>query len=270
MKLDKTHDPELTSWVESANVPGCEFPIQNLPFGIFKRKGAKELPRGGVAIGDQILDLAALGVKTGPTLNDLAAQGRGALRKLRAAISKGLSAKTPNKRFARHLVPMKRAQLFLPVAIGDYSDFFTGIYHATNMGKMLRPDNPLLPNYKWVPIGYHGRASSIVVSGTPVARPNGQTKAADQPAPFFGPSRRLDYEVELGFVIAQGNRLGQPIAIERALDHLFGVVLLNDWSARDIQAWEYVPLGPFLGKSFATSVSAWVVPMAALEAAWCD
>jgi fumarylacetoacetase len=190
--------------------------------------------------------------------------GRGPWKRLRRTLSQGLSAKKRNSRFVRHLLPIKQAELFLPVAIGDYTDFFTGIHHATNMGRMLRPDNPLLPNYKWVPIGYHGRSSSIVVSGARIARPAGQTKAADQPAPVFGPSRRLDYEAELGFVVGPGNALGKPIAIGDALDHLFGVVLLNDWSARDVQGWEYQPLGPFLAKSFATTVSPWIVTLEAL------
>ena len=265
MTLDETHDPGRRSWVESANEPGCDFPIQNLPFGIFGRKGEDEAPRGGVAIGDQILDLAAFGLKTGPTLNGLAAMGRPAWRKIRKELSRALSSATQQKKLSKYLMPMKRAQLFLPVAIGDYSDFFTGIHHATNMGRMLRPDNPLLPNYKWVPIGYHGRGSSIVVSGTPVLRPNGQTKAPEQPSPSFGPSRRLDYEVELGLVVGPGNRLGQPISLKNALKHLFGVVLLNDWSASDIQGWEYQPLGPFLAKSFATTISPWVVTLEALE-----
>jgi len=255
----------LKSWVEPANQPGCDFPIQNLPFGIFKRKGAKESPRGGVAIGDQILDLAALGIKTGPTLNGLAAMGRAHWKRLRRTLSRGLSVKKRNGRFARYLVPTRQAELFLPMAIGDYTDFFTGIHHATNMGRMLRPDNPLLPNYKWLPIGYHGRSSSIVVSGARVPRPAGQTKAPDQPSPAFGPSRRLDYEAELGFVVGPGNALGKPIALADALNHVFGVVLLNDWSARDVQAWEYQPLGPFLAKSFATTISPWVVTREALE-----
>ena len=266
MTLDDTHDPALESWVESAHAPGCEVPIQNLPLGIFKRKGRKEPPRGGVAIGDQILDLVALGIRTGPTLNGLAAMGRSASRKLRRELSRALSVKSKQKkRLQKHLVPMKQAELFLPVAIGDYSDFFTGIHHATNMGRLLRPDNPLLPNYKWVPIGYHGRGSSIVVSGTGFRRPHGQLKAPDAPAPTYAATRRLDYEAELGFIAGAGNRLGQPIALRDALEHLFGVVLLNDWSARDIQAWEYQPLGPFLGKSFATTISPWIVTMDALE-----
>jgi len=261
MKLDATHDPAAQSWVDSANAPGCPFPLQNLPFGIFRRRGEK--PRGGVAIGDQILDLAALGLKTGPTLNGVAALGRPAWRRLRSALFKGLSAKTPDKRFRKFFVPMSKAELLLPVAIGDYSDFFTGIHHASNMGRILRPDSPpLLPNYKWVPIGYHGRGSSIVVSGAPVRRPNGQIKSPERPE--FGPSQRLDYEAELGFVVGPGNLLGKPIGIRNALDHVFGVVMLNDWSARDIQAWEYQPLGPFLGKSFATTISPWIVTLEAL------
>jgi fumarylacetoacetase len=256
-------------WLESANDPATDFPLQNLPFGVFRRKGANEAPRGGVAIGDQILDLAAVGLKTGPNLNKLAAAGRPVWRQLRKVLSLALSDKTKAKRFSRYLVPMKTAELFLPVAIGDYSDFYAGIHHALAVGRMFRPDNPLLPNYKWVPIGYHGRASSVVVSGTPVVRPNGQTRGQTggpvTAAPSFGPSQRLDYEVELGFVIGPGNRLGKPVGIGRALDHVFGVVLLNDWSARDLQAWEYQPLGPFLAKSFATTVSPWIVTLEALE-----
>ncbi len=263
--VDATHNPKLKSWVESANDPASDFPIQNLPFGVFRRKGSKEAPRGGVAIGEQILDLAAVGLKTGPNLNKLAAAGRKAWRELRKVLSIGLSDPKQAKRFSKFLVPMKKAQLFLPVAIGDYSDFFTGIHHATNMGKMFRPDNPLLPNYKWVPIGYHGRASSIVISGTPVTRPNGQTMPPGAESPVFGPSKRLDYEVELGFVVGPGNLLGKPVPIARALDHVFGVVLFNDWSARDIQTWEYQPLGPFLAKSFASTVSPWIVTKEALE-----
>jgi fumarylacetoacetase len=261
----QTLNPKLKSWVESANDPATDFPIQNLPFGVFRRKGSKEAPRGGVAIGDQILDLAAVSLKTGPNLNKLAAAGRPAWRQLRKLLSLGLSDPKQQKRFAKFLVPMKKAELFLPVSIGDYSDFYTGIHHALAVGRMFRPDSPLLPNYKWVPIGYHGRASSVVVSGTPVVRPNGQTKAPDAAAPGFGPSKRLDYEVELGFVVGPGSALGKPVGLRRALDHVFGVVLLNDWSARDIQAWEYQPLGPFLAKSFATTISPWIVTLEALE-----
>ena len=269
-RMDVTHDPDLRSWVDSANVPGTDFPIQNLPFGIYRRKNSKEPPRAGVAIGDQILDLAALGLKIGPTLNSLAALGPPKRRQLRKEISRLLSSPGNRKRASRYLMPQKQAQLFLPVEIGDYTDFYAGIHHAANIGRLLRPDNPLLPNYKWVPIGYHGRASSVVVSGTPVRRPSGQAKASDQPAPSFGPSRRLDYEAELGFVVGPGNHLGKPIGIEKALDHVFGVVLLNDWSARDIQAWEYQPLGPFLAKSFATTISPWVVTLDALEPFRCS
>jgi fumarylacetoacetase len=265
MKIDETHDPALESWVQSANAEASEFPIQNLPFGIFRKKGERSAPRGGVAIGDQILDLAALGIRSGPTLNALAAQGRPVWRGMRREASKLLSTKNRSyKKLARFLVPMQDAEMQLPVSIGDYSDFYTGIHHAANIGKLLRPDNPLLPNYKWVPIGYHGRASSIVASGAPVVRPKGQTKASDAPAPAYGPSRRLDYEAELGFVVGPGNRLGRPVRVKDALELVFGVVLLNDWSARDIQAWEYQPLGPFLAKSFASTISPWIVTLEAL------
>ena len=264
MRIDETHDPAAESWVESANEPGTDFPIQNLPFGIFRsRKSRSEAPRGGVAIGDQIFDLAALGVKTGPKLNALAGQGRPVWRNLRKELFRALSKKNKAyKRLEKHLVAMKDAEMQLPVSVGDYTDFYTGIHHATNIGKLLRPDNPLLPNYKWVPIGYHGRASSIVVTGTPVARPRGQIKSANEPV--YGPTQRLDYEAELGFVVGSGNRLGRSIAIGDALEHVFGVLLLNDWSARDLQAWEYQPLGPFLAKSFATTVSPWIVTLEAL------
>jgi fumarylacetoacetase len=263
--VNKTHDPKLRSWVESANEPGCDFPIQNLPFGVFRKKGSKQAPRGGVAIGDQILDLAALGLKTGPNLNALAAAGKTTWRELRGLLSKVLSDVRQKNRTKKYLIPQSKAELLLPVAIGDYSDFFTGIHHATNTGRMFRPDNPLLPNYHWVPIGYQGRASSIVASGTPVVRPNGQRKGTDFPEPVFGPSRRLDFELEVGFVIGPGNPLGKPIPVNQAADHIFGLVLFNDWSARDIQAWEYQPLGPFLAKSFASTVSPWIVTLEALE-----
>jgi fumarylacetoacetase len=263
MKCDETHAPDLRSWLDSANEPGCDFPIQNLPFGIFKRKDHLEKPRGGVAIGDQILDLAVLGIKTGATLNGIAGMGRAAWKKIRKQLSRGLAQKKNQKRWSRYLLPMKQAQLFVPVDVGDYTDFYTGIHHATNIGRLLRPDNPLLPNYKWVPIGYHGRGSSILVSGTDVVRPRGQIKPPEGD-PIHAPTRRLDYEAEVGFVVGPGNRLGKSVPIAKALDHVFGVVLLNDWSARDIQAWEYQPLGPFLAKSFATTISPWVVTLEAL------
>jgi len=263
--LNATHEPGLKSWVESANDPASDFPIQNLPFGVFRRKGSKEKSRGGVAIGDQVFDLAALGIETGPTLNAIAAAGPSTWRRLRKQISKALSVRGFKKSYGKHSVPMKRAELFVPMAIGDYTDFYSGIYHATTIGKLFRPDNPLLPNYKWVPIGYHGRASSVLVSGAPVVRPMGQVKPPGGEAPVFGPTKRLDYEVELGFVVGPGNRLGVPIPIHQGESHLFGVVLLNDWSARDVQAWEYQPLGPFLSKSFATTISPWIVTFEALE-----
>jgi fumarylacetoacetase len=262
--MNQTHDPELRSWVESANVPGTDFPIQNLPFGVFRKKRSKESPRAGVAIGDQVLDLAAVGLKVGPTLNALAALGRPKWRQLRNELSRLLSSPKEKKRASKYLMPQKLAQLFLPMAVGDYTDFYTGIHHATNIGRLLRPDNPLLPNYKHVPIGYHGRASSIVVSGTPVRRPLGQTRDDAEKPPAFGPSRRLDYEAEVGLFVGPGNALGEPIPIGRAEEHIFGLCLVNDWSARDVQTWEYQPLGPFLAKNFATTVSPWVVTLEAL------
>jgi len=269
MALNRTHDPKLKSWVDSANNPASDFPIQNLPFGIFRRKNSAEEPRGGVAIGDQVLDIAALGLKTGPSLNGLAAAGRSQWSALRKELSIFLSNPKNRKRGSKFLHPIRKCELLLPVSVGDYSDFYAGIHHATTIGKMLRPDNPLMPNYKWVPIGYHGRASSVVVSGTGITRPSGQTRAPEQD-PVFGPTRRLDYEVELGFVVGPGNPLGKSIGIEKAEQHIFGVVLLNDWSARDIQSWEYQPLGPFLAKSFATTVSPWIVTLEALEPFRCE
>jgi len=259
---DATHNPKLRSWVESANVPGCEFPIQNLPFGMFRPKGAKKPLRPGVAIGDRILDLAAIAPH--PNLNELAAKGRSTWKTLRRALSRALSDPKQARSLAKHLLPIRKAELSVPVTIGDYTDFYTSSFHATNIGRLFRPDNPLLPNFKWIPIGYHGRASSVVISGTPIVRPNGQAMGAGAAAPGYGPCQRLDYEAELGFVIGPGNALGRAIPIARAIDHVFGVVLLNDWSARDLQAWEYQPLGPFLAKNFATTVSPWIVTMEAL------
>jgi fumarylacetoacetase len=280
---DETHKPELRSWVESANDPDTDFPIQNLPFGVFRRRGSSDAARVGVAIGDQILDLAAAagaGVFAndraasraaercaGPSLTPLMAGGQREARVLRRAVSAYLSAdRGPPPREATSLLVLQSdAELVMPATIGDYTDFYASLVHATNVGTMLRPDSPLLPNYKYVPIGYHGRSSSIVVSGTPIKRPCGQTRDESiGPAPTFGPTRRLDYELEVGAFIAGGNPLGEPIPIERAEEHVFGLCLLNDWSARDIQAWEYQPLGPFLAKNFATSVSPWVVTVDAL------
>lgn len=252
-----------------------DFPIQNLPYGVFRQRGDNGAATLGVAIGDRILDLrrsAAGGLFDGlppetrracasDTLNSLMALTTRHWHTLRSRLTELLT--TPRDA-EPYLVPMQDAVMLLPATIGDYSDFYASIYHATNVGSLFRPDQPLLPNYKHIPIGYHGRASSIVASGAPVRRPQGQTMSPGAVAPIFGPTRALDYELEAGFFIGTGNPLGQPIPIESAEDHIFGVCLLNDWSARDIQAWEYQPLGPFLGKSFSTTISPWVVPMEAL------
>jgi fumarylacetoacetase len=255
--IDRTHNPALRSWVESANKPACDFPIQNLPFATFLRGAGTHV---GVAIGDQVLDVtAALQI---PSMRTLMAMAKAERVALRQRISELLS-EVPAA--AAHLLPMAEVELLLPCEIGDYTDFYASIHHATNVGSMFRPDNPLLPNYKWLPVGYHGRASSIVVSGTAVRRPWGQTTEHPGGPPSLTPSRRLDYELEVGAFLGPGNTMGEPIAISQSGDHLFGVCLLNDWSARDIQTWEYQPLGPFLAKNFATSVSPWVVTMEALE-----
>jgi fumarylacetoacetase len=272
---DVTHDPQRRSWVPSAN-GHTDFPIQNLPLGIFSR-GANARPRPGVAIGDLILDLAAArdaGVFTGEaarvaadtgTLNAVMAAGPAARAALRAQLSDVLREGAVERRALEPLLHDAAAcTMHLPAAVGDYTDFYAGINHALNVGRQFRPDQPLLPNYKHVPIGYHGRSSSIVVSGTAVRRPHGQTKAPDAEAPSFGPTRRLDFELELGIWIGPGNALGAAIPIAAAADHISGFCLLNDWSARDIQGWEYQPLGPFLAKNFATSISPWVVTPEAL------
>ena len=277
MPLNPTHDPSRRSWLDSANDSATDFPLQNLPYGVF-RTAAPRAPRLGVAIGSHILDLAAaagaglLPIMTEcqqPTLNALMALGEPAWSALRARLSELLGADTcpvgpGRQKVEACLVPMAEAEMLLPAAIGDYTDFYASIFHATNVGSMFRPDQPLLPNYKWVPIGYHGRASSLVVSGTPVQRPHGQLKTPDAPAPVFAPCRNLDYELELGAFVGPGNPLGQSLPITDAAGRIFGVVLLNDWSARDIQTWEYQPLGPFLAKNFATTLSPWVVTMEAL------
>lgn len=281
--MNATHATTLRSWVESANGTTTDFPIQNLPYGVFSRPGQNVTARrAGVAIGDFVLDVTAA-VQAGllvasraatacesPTLNGLMRLGRGDQSALRSALSDLLrEGSEAGKRAmdARQslLVPMEEAVLHLPATIGDYTDFYASIYHATNVGSMFRPDNPLLPNYKYVPIGYHGRASSVVVSGTEVRRPNGQTKAADAERPVFGPSRMLDYESELGLLVGRGNDIGSPVSIGEAEEHVFGYCLVNDWSARDIQSWEYQPLGPFLAKNFATTISPWVVTSEAVE-----
>ena len=271
--MNRTHDPGLRSWVESANTPETDFPVQNLPFGVFSR-GDENDRRVGVAIGDQILDVrAALDAKVigaseaasacrSRTLNALMALSPADVSALRSELSVMLSGSKPAEDL---LCPMREATLHVPADIGDYTDFYASIHHATNVGRMFRPDNPLLPNYKYVPIGYHGRASSIVASGAEIRRPLGQTKAADAAAPSFGPSKMLDYECELGFYVGQVNSPGEGIDIADAARHIFGFSIVNDWSARDIQAWEYQPLGPFLAKNFATTVSPWVVTSEAIE-----
>jgi fumarylacetoacetase len=276
--LNETHDPARRSWVASANAAGTDFPIQNLPFGRFRPPGRGQAWRIGVAIGDQILDLRrALELGNWPApiatllaplaagdLNSLMAQPGRTRSALRAALSRALTEGDAQHALLRSaLVPQASAEMGVPCTIGDYTDFYTGIHHATTVGKLFRPDNPLLPNYKWVPIGYHGRASSIGVSGQQFRRPTGQTQGAAG-TPTFGPSQRIDYELELGIFVGPGNALGESIPIADAEEHLFGLCLLNDWSARDLQAWEYQPLGPFLAKSFATTLSPWVVTMEAL------
>jgi fumarylacetoacetase len=274
--IDETHDPRLQSWVTSAN-GHPDFPIQNLPFGLFSIDGGE--PRGGIAIGDMIVDLAALqatgllsgaadtaakAAASGP-LNGFLGLGREARLALRRQVSALLALASPaTSEVEACLIAAARCTLHLPARIGDYTDFYVGIHHAMNIGRQFRPDNPLLPNYKFVPIGYHGRASSVRPSGLPVHRPQGQTKPPDAAEPSFGPSRRLDYELELGIWIGPGNPDGRLIAIDEASAHIAGYCLLNDWSARDIQAWEYQPLGPFLAKNFATTVSAWIVTPEAL------
>ncbi|HMA71000.1 MAG TPA: fumarylacetoacetase [Xanthobacteraceae bacterium] len=278
MTIDPTHDPALRSFVASANAPDCDFPIQNLPYGAFRRRSSTGTPRIGVAIGDQILNIAAaadlLDGAAGhaaaacavPHLNDLMKLGPASWAALRSGLSQLLSTDRADRqsRVERHLTPIAAAELFVPVKIGNFTDFFASIFHATNAGRLFRPDSPLLPNYKYVPVAYHGRASSVLVSGTPVRRPSGQTKRSEDIVPVYRPARSLDYELELGFYIGRPSTLGTPVPIAQAGAHVFGYCLLNDWSARDIQAWEAQPLGPFLAKNFATSVSPFVVTAAAL------
>jgi fumarylacetoacetase len=281
-RLDDTHRADLASWVESAQAPDTDFPIQNLPVGIFR--STERWARPGVPIGDQVLDLVAvterglfpdaigstmLACKEDGSLNPLLARGRTALRALRSAVNIVLRTDTEEgarakKRTKGLLVPLADAEPLLPARVGDYTDFYASIHHATNVGSMFRPDNALLPNYKWVPIGYHGRSSSLVPSGSGVRRPAGQTKDEGAAAPTVAPTRRLDYELEVGAIMATGNVLGYPIPLADAESHIAGLCLVNDWSARDIQAWEYQPLGPFLAKNFATTVSPWIVTLDAL------
>jgi fumarylacetoacetase len=280
--LNETHDIGLRSWVESANLPDADFPLQNLPFGVFRRRGSDEIFRVGVAIGDQVFDIGAA-VDNGlfaqanaltaraavatcsDSLNRLMALGAPAWSALRLALSRMLRSDTPHAaRLPALLLAQDAAEYALPAQIGDYTDFYTSIHHATAVGKLFRPDEPLLPNYKWVPIGYHGRSSSIAVSGQQFPRPLGQTRAPGADAPLLTPSKRLDYELEVGIFIGAGNTIGSAIPIDRAESHVFGLCLLNDWSARDVQAWEYQPLGPFLAKNFASTISPWIVTLEAL------
>jgi fumarylacetoacetase len=266
----------LKSWVASANDPGTDFPLENLPYGVFRSAHSQQI---GVAIGDQILDLGACASEgllkglaseivdacTAQILNPLMKLGPKAWSDLRREIQSLLGEESKHKsRLATMLVPARQAEMQMPVQIGDYTDFYASIHHATRVGKLFRPDNPLLPNYKYVPIGYHGRASSIVLSGAEIRRPSGQTKPASAAEPVFGAARSLDYELEMGLFIGKGNALGAPIPIAEAEEYIFGWCLVNDWSARDIQSWEYQPLGPFLAKSFATTISPWIVTMEAL------
>ena len=274
--LDATHDPARRSWVPGAD-GHADFPIQNLPLGVFSPPGGA--PRGGVAIGDHVLDLpAALAAglfageaaraaeaASGDALNGFFALGAAPRRALRARLSEILSLGSDDRARAEPCLRLLAdCTPHLPARIGDYTDFYVGIHHATNIGKVFRPDNPLLPNYKYVPIGYHGRASSLRVSGTDLRRPKGQLKAPEAEAPRFAPCERLDYELELGIWVGPGNALGEPVPVGEAASHVAGYCLLNDWSARDIQAWEYQPLGPFLSKNFASTLSPWVVTPEAL------
>lgn len=276
MSLDETHDPARVSWVKNAN-GHADFPIQNLPLGVFSSDGVS--PRGGIAIGDSILDLRALFesgllkddagraalLAFGDSLNPLLQAGGQLRRALRRQVSELLSDQSQRSLIEPMLHDAGDCRVHLPASIGDYTDFYVGIHHALNVGRLFRPDNPLLPNYKHVPIGYHGRASSVRPSGAVVQRPLGQLKAAQKAAPTFGPTHRLDYELELGAWIGAENDLGKPVALAQAEQHLAGLCLLNDWSARDVQAWEYQPLGPFLAKNFLTTISPWIVTAEALE-----
>jgi fumarylacetoacetase len=269
----------LRSWVASANEPATDFPIQNLPFGVFRRRGAAGPGSIGVAIGNRIVDLdacvragalgktsAVTGYAADATLNRFMAEGNAAARAARADLMGLLESGNASaaKRESQITLRQADAEMLVPARVGNYTDFYASINHATNVGTMLRPDNPLLPNYKYVPIGYHGRASSIVVSGTPVRRPSGQRKGEGASDPTVGPTKSLDYEIEVGAFVGVGNALGEPVPLSQAEDHWWGVCLLNDWSARDVQAWEGQPLGPFLSKNFASSISPWVVTLDAL------
>lgn len=278
--IEKVNNPSLKSWIEVD--PSSDFPIQNLPFGIFKTQSSS--PRIGVAIGDQVLDLAILNklgfldnlkidnsIFTNQYLNDFIALGKQTTNAVRATISNLLNSNTPELRDnkvarAKVLHFQSNVQMQMPVKVGDYTDFYSSIDHAINIGTMIRdPKNALMPNWKHLPVGYHGRASSITISGTPFHRPKGQSKPADAELPVYGPSKLLDFELETAFIIGKDTTLGTSISTDKADDYIFGMVLFNDWSARDIQTWEYVPLGPFLAKNFASTVSPWVVTLEALE-----
>ncbi|MER3431319.1 MAG: fumarylacetoacetase [Blastocatellia bacterium] len=278
--IDETHNPELRSWLDSANDSGTDFPIQNLPFCAIWTEDEDEPAHLSIAIGDKIFDLVAAsrrGLLEGK-IADLLLEGIGDLstlseffpedlRRLRASVSAIFLESAPKaviERAEKCLIPISQAEFEIPLTIGDYTDFYCSIYHATNVGSMFRPDNPLMPNYKWLPVGYHGRASSIVISGTEIRRPRGQNRSNPEMPPAYIPCKNLDYEVELGFFVGRSNELGEPVAISDAEEHILGFCLVNDWSARDIQAWEYQPLGPFLSKNFATSVSPFIVTREAL------
>ncbi len=277
--LNETHDPVRRSWVSSANEPGTDFPIQNLPFGVFRRRRGSDEARGGVAIGDRILDVAACASAldgesraaaeacAGPSLEPLMQLGAGAWSALRLGLSRLLDQSNAQGRqiAESRLVRQSEAEMGLPFRVRSFTDFFASIHHATNAGRMFRPDQPLLPNYKYVPIAYQGRASTFRISGAAIQRPHGQIKPPENAAPERRPSSNLDYELELGIVVGKESAVGEPISIDRAPEHIFGFCLLNDWSARDIQSWEYQPLGPFLAKSFATSISPWIVTEEALR-----
>ena len=287
--MDETHDSKLRSWVEVDE--NSDFPIQNIPFGIYRPKGGGDL-HVATAIGDYVLDLAHLddaGLFNGtevegtevfhePTLNALMSMGRKAWKETRLVISRLLRQEAFDGDLGNNndlknmaLISMNEVEMKLPVDIGDYTDFYSSKEHATNVGKMLRPDGePLLPNWLHLPVAYHGRASSVILSGTDIVRPKGQTKTPDAPAPSFGNSKRLDFELEMGVFIGAGNNLGEAVSVNAAEDHVFGLALVNDWSARDIQTWEYQPLGPFLAKNFATSISPWIITLEALEPFRCS
>ena len=263
--IDATHDPSLRSWVVSANDEACDFPLQNLPFGRWRMRGSHGPWRAAVAIGDSLLDLHGAGFTDSIDIAPLLAMAPDARRALRARLSEALrEGSEAQARLLPHLHRQSDVELGLPCETRDYTDFYSGIHHALKVGSLMRPDNPLLPNYKWVPIGYHGRASSLVPSGTAVRRPQGQTKPPHHDVPALTPSRRLDYELEMGIVIGAGNAHGEAIAVDEAEAHVVGLTLLNDWSARDVQGWEYQPLGPFLAKNFATTLSPWIVTLEAL------